>query len=224
MNRASSSNATSSATLSSPLSITTSATSATSATLSSPLSAMSARLFSPFSSPLTTPATSRSSSPSPKLSTYNEILQFSIPFRYSSNSKIPYPTDRSEKIAWADEQREMAQNALEPSSLEEFQRLLQDNFDDLGVVKTGARWIKLSRDLIRGNEIQVDGEDGIVFNVDGTIPEHLKTNLLESLNLALHNYSLEDQLTEKDTHNNPAFTALHFSYCSKYGTEECSSL
>ncbi|THU87829.1 hypothetical protein K435DRAFT_681018 [Dendrothele bispora CBS 962.96] len=51
------------------------------------------------------------------------------------------------------------------------------------------------------------------------MPEHLKANLLESLNLALRGYSKEDQLTEKDTSDNPTFTALHFSYYSKYGTE-----
>ncbi|THV01848.1 hypothetical protein K435DRAFT_654520 [Dendrothele bispora CBS 962.96] len=63
----------------------------------------------------------------------------------------------------------------------------------------------------------------MIFNVDGTIPEYLKSNLLESLNLALRGYSSEDQLTERDTTDNPAFTALHFSYHSKYGTNGASA-
>ncbi|THU95859.1 hypothetical protein K435DRAFT_859123 [Dendrothele bispora CBS 962.96] len=151
----------------------------------------------------------------------SNFIQFPIPFRFSFNQKIPYPKEHYSKIAWADQQREKALKALEPSSIEEFQRKIQANFNEKAVAKKGkgSSWIKLKRELIKGKEIQVNGEDGIVFNVDSTMPDHLKSNLLDLLNLALRGYSSDDQLTDKDTSNNPEFTALHFSYYSKYGTE-----
>ncbi|THU77094.1 hypothetical protein K435DRAFT_812765, partial [Dendrothele bispora CBS 962.96] len=93
----------------------------------------------------------------------------------------------------------------------------------LPVWKNLKNWYGLTSMMRIRNEIQVNGEDGMIFNVDGTIPEYLKSNLLESLNLALRGYSSEDQLTERDTTDNPAFTALHFSYHSKYGTNGASA-
>ncbi|THU92881.1 hypothetical protein K435DRAFT_800160 [Dendrothele bispora CBS 962.96] len=149
----------------------------------------------------------------------DNFVQFPIPFRFTSNTKVPYPKTHEPQLAWTDEERKKALKALEPSSLEEFRKKVQANFNDKGLAKKGGSWIKLKRELIKGKEIQVNGEDGIVFNIDGTMPEHLKANLLESLNLALRGYSKEDQLTENNTSDNPTFTALHFSYYSKYGTE-----
>ena len=57
-------------------------------------------------------------------------------------------------------------------------------------------------------ELQIDGVNGgLIVNVDGAMPEHLKGNLQSALSTCFQDFEVQQ------------FTALCYSYWAKYGVE-----
>ncbi|THU94360.1 hypothetical protein K435DRAFT_860635 [Dendrothele bispora CBS 962.96] len=124
---------------------------------------------------------------------------------------------------WTEKQRLKARAAKAPQNWEGPGGMVEEliaHFDSTGKVGNRKPWLKVSRQFIENQEIQVNGKEGeLLFFVAGNMPQNLKANLFAKLCLALRKFSPEDQFSRTTAYDTEGkvFPALHFTFYSRYG-------